>query len=173
MHAQTCSYVFVNVRERESSTEQQSRAGIACGNSEVSGADCLVPADIRIPLFRLLSRLLVRFFFFFFSTIPHLPSSFFPLSSSRFFQPVSPRVLLLSSTFMPGVSPSLCTVFPSSPFLFFSLLHLFPSPLVACELGGQTKAAKFALLRNLICWCIIAAIVVLAACTKGDVFEHI
>lgn len=84
MHAQTCSYVFVNVRERESSTEQQSRAGIACGNSEVCGADCLVPAVIRIPLFRLLSRLLVRFFFFFFCTIPHLPSSFFPLSSSRF-----------------------------------------------------------------------------------------
>lgn len=145
MHAQTCSYVFVNVRERESSTEQQSRAGIACGNSEVSGADCLVPAVIRIPLFRILSPLLVRFFFFFFCTIPHLPSSFFPLSSSRFFQPVSPRVLLLSSTFMPGVSPSLCTVFPSSPFLFFLcyIYFLLLWSLVSSEVKLKQPNSRF------------------------------
>lgn len=49
----------------------------------------------------------------------------FPLPSSLFRLPVSPGVLLLSSTFMRDVSPSLCTGFPSLPFLFFFLCYIY------------------------------------------------
>lgn len=52
---------YASIRDRESSTERQSRGsgkrpGIARGNTEVSGVDCLVPAAIRIPSSRFRPR---------------------------------------------------------------------------------------------------------------------
>lgn len=106
----TCTYtyyVFVNTRERESSTEQQSRSGIACGSSEVSRTDCLVPPVIRIPLF--------------------LPASSF-LYLSRSFPTSRLPCLVCSLDLSPSTRFSLLAA-------YFSFVRLFP-PLLAAGRSG-------------------------------------
>lgn len=155
MHCDCTS--LVRVRERSWTSQVASRqsreAGIARGNGEVSGADCLVPAVIRIPLSRL--------------SIPLVPS-FVP--SSLHDSPSSSSLSLFVERPPPPLPPPSPSPAPPCVHRFFPCPRRFLLFFVSIPSSRGARAAKLALLRNLISGGVIAAIV--APCRiKGDVLD--